>query len=464
MRYQLRFKIDTWLKQATVQGASLPDSQRQLLNGGTVLPLSGFETEGNHLRVTLGKDEQGEQIFYKGRNTWFVYEPAVDILRDGQVIDPQTRERDVPRYRMRIELDTWLKQSTAQGDSLPDNERQLVQAGTTLPVASFTVAEPFHLQIVLGVDEQGQQLSFKGKNTWFVYRPVVEILKRDQPFSVPPPTMRGPKLTLAFLAETVLKQSTAQSSTLPDSQKQAIGIGTVLPIARYEVADPSHFQVDLGIDANGKQVLFKGRSRWFVYRPAIEILRDGVPIRKSLANTTIVLDPGHGEISRFGNDPGAVNRRLNRNERDEVRKQANIIQKLLSDKGANVRIIENNTNLTLNAIGARGQGADCFISLHLNAVNQQVQGHEVFVDRAGTAADVRLATLVNQALAASLDINDRGVKRQGLAVLGGVPVATPAILTESFFIDSVTSTATLDRWNRLAAEAIARGIEQFLTS
>ena len=82
---------------------------------------------------TEAKDEQGEQIFYKGRNTWFVYEPAVELLRDGQVIDPTTQTKPqtngTSAYTMRIELDTWLKQSTAQGSSLPDSQRQLVQAG-----------------------------------------------------------------------------------------------------------------------------------------------------------------------------------------------------------------------------------------------------------------------------------------------------------------------------------------------
>ncbi len=468
MVYQIRLKFDTWLKQATVQGSSLPDSQRQFIDSGTVLPLSGFKTVGNHLRLTFGKDEGGEQIFFKGRNTWFVYEPAVELLRNGQVVDPQTRESAVSAYTMRIELDTWLKQSTAQGSSLPDEQRQLVRAGTSLPVSSFTVAGTFHLQVALGVDERWQQVSFKGQNTWFIYRPVVELLKNDEAVVVPPPVIRGAKYSLAFLEDTLLKRSTAQGSTLPDSDKHFVARGTSLPIQRYEVADASHWRVLLGLDANGKQVLVKGRTTWFAYRPAVELLKDGLPVEKSLVGKTVVLDPGHGEFSSAGvNDPGAVNRRLNRNERDEVRKQANIIQRLLGDKGATVRVIENNTSLSLRAIGAQARGADCFVSLHLNAVNQQVQGHEVFVANPPTSADVRLANAVNQALDGSFadgDVPNRGVKQRRLAVFEGVPTATAAILTEAFFIDSVTSAGTLDRWNDAAARAIAQGIEKFLTS
>jgi len=467
MAYQIRLKFDTWLKQAAVQGASLPDSQRQFIDGETILPVSEFELAGNHLRLTFGQDEQGNQIFYKGRNTWFVYEPAAVLLRDGQVIEPQTREAKVSAYTMRIELDTWLKQSTAQGSSLPEDQRQLVRAGTSLPVSSFTVAGTFHLQVALGVNDQGQQVSFKGRNTWFVYRPVVELLKNDAPVAIPPPVIRGEKYTLSFLSGTLLKRSTAQGSALPEADKQFIAQGTSLPIARYEVADAAHWRVLLGLDANGKQVLVKGRTTWFAYRPAVELLKDGVPVEKSLVGKVVVLDPGHGEFSAGVNDPGAVNRRLNRNERDEVRKQANIIQRVLGDKGATVRIIENNTSLSLRAIGAQGRGADCFVSLHLNAVNQQVQGHEVFVANPPTPGDVRLANAVNQALDASFadgDIPNRGVKQRRLAVFEAVPTATAAILTEAFFIDSVATAGVLERWNDAAARAIAQGIERFLKS
>ncbi|MGD1862256.1 MAG: N-acetylmuramoyl-L-alanine amidase [Leptolyngbyaceae cyanobacterium] len=468
MAYTLRFKIDTWLKQAKVQATGLPDSQRQFVNARTVLPVSAFTVDGNHLRVTLGKDDRGEQLFFKGRNTWFVYTPAADLLNNGQVINPNTRtptntsQNNRSPYTLRIDLDTWLKQSTAQSSTLPDDQRQLVQAGTTLPISSFEGAGQFHLQIILGVNEQGQAISFKGRRTWFVYRPAVEVLRDGAVVSVPPPLTRGPQYTLKVLQDTVLKLSTAQSSALPDSQKQFIRAGTSLPIQSFATAGSSHLRVAFGLDGNGKQIFFKGRNTWFVYRPTVEILRDGVSMNRSLAGKRIVLDPGHGEIDFGVNDPGAVNRVLGRNERDEVRKQAIIIRQVLAGKGANVAIVENNTRMSLRQIGQAGSGADCFVSLHLNAFNRQAQGHEVFYHTQGTSTDRRFADLVNRALANSLNIPDRGTKRLGLAVLSGVPLPTPAILTEAFFIDSVSSAATLDRWNTAAANAIAQGITQFL--
>ena len=182
-----------------------------------------------------------------------------------------------------------------------------------------------------------------------------------------------------------------------------------------------------------------------------------------LSGKVVVLDPGHGEFQGGVNDPGAVNSSLGRTERDEVRKQADIIKAQLERKGATVRIIENNTRKTLQQIGSEGAGADCFVSLHLNAFNKRAQGHEVFVHTAGVPIDERLATLINQEFATVLPITNRGVKRAGLGVLLGVPLPVPAVLTEGFFIDSVSDTATLDEWNTLAANAIATGIEKFLT-
>lgn len=185
---------------------------------------------------------------------------------------------------------------------------------------------------------------------------------------------------------------------------------------------------------------------------------------RSLAGLSIVLDPGHGEVEGGVNDPGAVNRKLARNERDEVRKQADFIKQALQSKGANVRIVENNTGKSLRQIGMEGDGADCFVSLHLNAFNGTAQGHEVLVDSGGSSSEEKLATMINAELDRELSIPNRGVKRQGLGVLRGVPVAVPAVLVESFFIDSVQDAASMEQLIATSAQAIATGIEKFLTS
>ncbi len=177
---------------------------------------------------------------------------------------------------------------------------------------------------------------------------------------------------------------------------------------------------------------------------------------RPLLGKKIVLDPGHGE----DRDPGAKNAE-GRIEAVESLKQARLVQGFLQARGATVTLIDNALNLSLEEIGARGAGADCFVALHLNSFNAAVQGHEVLIDRNGTDIDFRLATIVNEELDRSLNIPNRGVKRQGLAVLRAVPLPVPAILTESFFIDA-SSGAQVEDLILKSAQAIARGMERFL--
>jgi GH24 family phage-related lysozyme (muramidase) len=309
MPYYLKTVIDTWLKLSTAQGSALPDTQRQFVSAGTVLPVSSFERVGSdHIKVALGQDDQGNQVQFKGRNTWYVYLPAIQILRDGKVIIPTPMPAPAPPvYTLRTVIDTWLKQSTGQGSSLPDDQKQLLSSGTVLPLESYQPVEDNHLRITLGQDAQGNQVQFKGRNTWYVYQPAVQILRDGTviigspapapvpapvpapaptpaptptpvPTPAPAPTPVPSSYTLKFVLDTWLKQSTGQGSALPDSQKQYIDAGTVLPLAGYVLAENDHLRVTFGNDAQGNPVQFKGRNTWYVYRPTVQVLRDGKPI------------------------------------------------------------------------------------------------------------------------------------------------------------------------------------------
>ncbi len=72
---------------------------------------------------------------------------------------------------------------------------------------------------------------------------------------------------LHFLRDTFLKQSTAQSSTLPDSQKQMIPQGTTLVILAYLTGQPeNHIKITL------KDIAFKGFNSWYVYADHVKIV------------------------------------------------------------------------------------------------------------------------------------------------------------------------------------------------
>ncbi len=83
MPYSIRFKVDTFCKLSEAQSSELDDESKALIPAGTEYPIIAYNAARNHVRVTFGKSESGEQIFLKGRNTWYVYQPAVEILRDG---------------------------------------------------------------------------------------------------------------------------------------------------------------------------------------------------------------------------------------------------------------------------------------------------------------------------------------------------------------------------------------------
>jgi GH24 family phage-related lysozyme (muramidase) len=183
MAYAIKTVLDTWFKTSTAQGSALPDDQKQFVNAGMLLPLSGFEIlENDHIRLTLGLDAQGRQMQFKGRNTWYVYRPAVQILRDGKAI--ASTSEPAPNYALKTVLDTWLKVSVVQGSALTKEQKQFVSANKTLPLSSYALVENDHIKLTLGVDERGKQIQFNGRNTWYVYRPAVQILKDGQPIAL----------------------------------------------------------------------------------------------------------------------------------------------------------------------------------------------------------------------------------------------------------------------------------------
>jgi hypothetical protein len=72
---------------------------------------------------------------------------------------------------------------------------------------------------------------------------------------------------LHFLADTFLKQTTGQSSNLPDSQKQKIPQGTTLVLLAYQTGQPgNHIKITL------KDIAFKGFNTWYAYAEQVKIV------------------------------------------------------------------------------------------------------------------------------------------------------------------------------------------------
>jgi GH24 family phage-related lysozyme (muramidase) len=327
-RYTLRVTIDTWLKVSTAQGSSLPEDQKQFLRAGTLLPVDNIQrVENGHARITFGEDKIGQKIHIRGRSTWYVYQPAVQVLRNGATVPwdqfpiataPPANNTPTPVYQLRTTEDTWLKLSTAQGSSLPDDQRQFVRANTVLSISSFARVENDHLRVAFGLDAEGNQVQFQGRNTWYIYRPVAQILRNGQvvnlgasptppaptppptpapvptppPASTPPPAPTAAPLTLRATEDTWLKLSTAQAASLPTNQKQSLANGTVLPVSSYALSENNHIRIALGVNNQGTQLQFQGRNTWFVYRPTVQLLQGGQVINLG--------SPGRRQINAKG--------------------------------------------------------------------------------------------------------------------------------------------------------------------
>lgn len=100
MTYTLKIIHDTWLKLSTAESATLPNDQKQAFSAGTLLPISSYEVVGNHIKVSLGLDDQGKQLAYQGHDTWYVFRPHGEIWQDGKLIslNPTTVNLPIPHY------------------------------------------------------------------------------------------------------------------------------------------------------------------------------------------------------------------------------------------------------------------------------------------------------------------------------------------------------------------------------
>jgi GH24 family phage-related lysozyme (muramidase) len=264
--------VDTWLKLRPVQGSSLQENERTFLKARLAVPLAAYRLVGDHFLITLGKDDRGNQLFMGGRNTWYAYAPSMEILRDGQQVDltapvspvpvspvpvspvpvsptpvilspiqpapiqpapptPPIQEKVVPvtGYVLRIQSDTFLKTSIAQGSSLSESDRAIVKAGREFPLAAYQL-EGNHLKVTLGQTAQGQ-VFVQGRNTWYVYQPAAVILKDGNPLNLKPSSGGGstsvapaplkPENLIPQVGIDLIKEFEGYAERLPDDRARA---------------------------------------------------------------------------------------------------------------------------------------------------------------------------------------------------------------------------------------------------
>ena len=216
----------------------------------------------------------------------------------------------------------------------------------------------------------------------------------------------------------------------------------------------------------------------------------------------VVLDPGHG-----GADPGAVGKGLREKDvcLDVARRLAAALNKMPGYRAVITRQDDRRVSLAERMRFAEREGADLFVSIHVNAArSSRASGAEVFFLSIGAATDraaAELARLENEAdpdfvvqedealkgLPFAVDLRQsdtllrssriaevvldvlsarglaesRGVKQAGFAVLKSFQV--PSILVEVGFISSQAERKKLKspEHRQKLAEALADGVRRY---
>lgn len=83
-------------------------------------------------------------------------------------------------YTIKITTNTTGKLSTAQADQLPDTEKASIPAGE-YPLHSYSYDRATrHYRVAFGKDSSNKQISFGGKNTFYVWQGHAEIYKNGE--------------------------------------------------------------------------------------------------------------------------------------------------------------------------------------------------------------------------------------------------------------------------------------------
>jgi N-acetylmuramoyl-L-alanine amidase len=176
----------------------------------------------------------------------------------------------------------------------------------------------------------------------------------------------------------------------------------------------------------------------------------------------IYLDAGHG-----GKDSGAVGNGLY--EKNVVVDLAKRIERKLKEF-KNVQVMQTRTldvfkELSERTDKANKWGADCFISLHLNAAtNKTAKGFETFIHNGSVGSDtVAFQNVMHQEIIKQIgkDISDRGKKRANFAVLRQSKMK--AILGENLFVSNSGDSKLLKQsafLNRIS-QGYVNGLEKF---
>lgn len=178
-------------------------------------------------------------------------------------------------------------------------------------------------------------------------------------------------------------------------------------------------------------------------------------VAPGLAQSTVVIDAGHGGFDR-GGVPG---QRIS--EKDKTLDVALRLRRILQAGGT--RVIMTRDQDVFIPLGTRTSIANAyrnavFVSIHFNCASRGgANGIETYYYRSDSAA---LAASIHRNVVAGAPSENRGIRRRGFFVLRRT--AIPSVLVECGFLTNPTEgrLAQTDSYRQKLAEQIARGIRR----
>ncbi|WP_338452777.1 N-acetylmuramoyl-L-alanine amidase [Niallia oryzisoli] len=179
------------------------------------------------------------------------------------------------------------------------------------------------------------------------------------------------------------------------------------------------------------------------------------PTNNVLENQIIVLDAGHG-----GKDPGTAGNSML--EKDITLDVIELLEKKVKAAGANVILTrDSDTYPTLDdrVKIANQNGADIFVSVHVNSGPSTASGTETYYDTSKnpqSEESKKLASEIHKQIVSLLGMNDRGIKNEEFKVITYTKM--PSVLVELGFVTNTEDAKKLADQRGLYADAIYNGI------
>ncbi len=205
---------------------------------------NGFTSPGSRWMRIRGLDAAGNTVDQKVS--------YITVVDDARTVGKP--------YILRVLSDTFFKVSSADSATLNSQQKVVIRAGQVFNVIRYGYVDA-HLKV-----EVATAIPPIG-NFGYFYEPHVQLLKGDQPVQVKQDPV-APEIQAAAQAiitsTTLLKASSADSSTLPAHQKLALKQGQTLALRGYACV-PGHFRVSLA------QPIPNFGSHGFIFKDHVQI-------------------------------------------------------------------------------------------------------------------------------------------------------------------------------------------------